>query len=185
MDPFALRNATRKPQSWNRFAYALNSPRKYTDPDGEAVAAAQALLLVGGSAVIIAAAVQANPELRQSLERATETAVQSLGAALAVVKDPATGDYVDTNTGEVVVPAPPSDEDLRTGTRDLTGDALEEAEAQGVFDGLSKGKTASSGIDVVEAMAGKTAEKVKAFLKRLFKRKERPEEKPEQKPENE
>lgn len=70
MDPVDIRSASKKPQRWNKYAYALSNPTKLVDPDGREAASAIASvstfvsssggglgsLVIGGTAAPLAVA---------------------------------------------------------------------------------------------------------------------------------
>jgi RHS repeat-associated protein len=82
------------PQRWNRYAYALDNPLRYTDPDGKfpvAVAAAipgpQQPFVIAGVAMVGAVVVASSPTVRQAVSSAWMTGIQILSDGMAKARD--------------------------------------------------------------------------------------------------
>ncbi len=105
-DPLRESGEPTNPQSWNRYAYALNNPLKFVDPDGQSpiVAVAGALTVAVTVAVVLLLPERTRRELSQNtveiIDRAGEAAANAIDVGRRLL-----GDLINTVTELVEGPA--------------------------------------------------------------------------------
>ncbi len=105
-DPLRESGEPTNPQSWNCYAYTLNNPLKFADPDGQSsiVAVAGALIVVVTVAVVLLLPERTRRELFQNtveiIDRAGEAAANAIDVGRRLL-----GDLINTVTELVEGPA--------------------------------------------------------------------------------